>query len=67
MKDVTIEHKFAEGEDGKEIPMYVRIPRGAKADKKVPVLLLISGLDGHRPDNSEVVILVPDKLLDPPV
>jgi len=49
LKDVTIPHTHAAGEDGKEIPLYVRIPRGAKADKPVPVLLLMTGLDGHRP------------------
>jgi len=55
LKEVVIPHTHAAGEDGKEIPLYVRMPRGAgKGGKKVPVLLLMTGLDGHRPDNSEV-------------
>jgi len=55
MKEVVIPHTHAAGQDGKEVPLYVRMPRGAGKDgKKVPVLLLMTGLDGHRPDNSEV-------------
>lgn len=54
MKEVIIPHKYAKGEDGKEIPLYVRIPMGSTGDKPVPVMFLITGLDGHRPDNFEV-------------
>lgn len=52
LKEVVIPHTAAEGEDGKEIPLYLRLPPGTGKDKKVPVVLLITGLDGHRPDNS---------------
>jgi len=54
LKEVIIPHTAAEGEDGKEIPLYLRLPLGTSKDKKVPVVLLITGLDGHRPDNSAV-------------
>ncbi|KAL2358800.1 Alpha/Beta hydrolase protein [Cryomyces antarcticus] len=39
--------------DGKEIPLYVRTPKDASKEKPVPVMLLVTGLDGHRPDNYE--------------
>ena len=54
LKEVIIPHTAAEGEDGKDIPLYVRLPAVASKDKRVPVVLLITGLDGHRPDNSAV-------------
>lgn len=54
LKQVIIPHTAAAGEDGKEIPMFVRIPRGASETKKCPVVLLLTGLDGHRPDNTGV-------------
>jgi len=50
---VKIPHTAAERADGKEIPLFVRLPQGASSEKKCPVVLLITGLDGHRPDNSE--------------
>lgn len=52
MKQVIIPHTQATGDDGKEIPLFVRVPAGASADKKCPVVLLLTGLDGHRPDNT---------------
>jgi hypothetical protein len=39
--------------DGKEIPLYVRTPPQASKENPAPVILLITGLDGHRPDNSQ--------------
>ncbi|OCK76943.1 pigment biosynthesis protein Ayg1 [Lepidopterella palustris CBS 459.81] len=42
----------AEG-DGKEIPLYLRVPPSASKENPCPVVLLITGLDGHRPDNTE--------------
>ncbi|KAF2101455.1 alpha/beta-hydrolase [Rhizodiscina lignyota] len=53
MTEVIIPHKYAKEGDGKEIPLYVRMPRGSTVDKPVPVMFLITGLDGHRPDNYE--------------
>lgn len=52
MTEVSIEHKRAVGKDGKQIPMFVRVPKAASKDKPCPVVLLLTGLDGHRPDNS---------------
>lgn len=54
MQEVIIPHKHAAGEDGKEIPLYVRTPPNASAENPAPVMFLITGLDGHRPDNFEV-------------
>jgi len=52
LKQVIIPHTAATGPDGKEIPLFVRIPNGASSSNKCPVVLLITGLDGHRPDNT---------------
>jgi len=54
IKEVIIPHTEAQNEDGHEIPLYVRLPSGASEAKKCPVVLLITGLDGHRPDNTGV-------------
>ena len=54
LKDVNIPHKHAAGADGKEIPLYIRIPPTATPESPCPVVLLITGLDGHRPDNTMV-------------
>jgi len=53
IKEVVIPFKNAGEGDGKEIPLYVRTPKDASKEKPCPVMLLITGLDGHRPDNSE--------------
>lgn len=52
MKEVRIRHTAAAGKDGTEIPLFVRIPNGASPSNKCPVVLLMTGLDGHRPDNT---------------
>lgn len=65
LKQVVIPHTAAAGEDGKEIPLFVRIPSGASESKKCPVVLLLTGLDGHRPDNTGVS--PPIKLHPPPL
>jgi hypothetical protein len=54
LKETEIEHTYKGQGDGEKIPLYIRTPKDAKADRKCPVMLLITGLDGHRPDNSEV-------------
>lgn len=54
MKEIKIPHSAAEGLDGKEIPLFVRLPPGASEERKCPMVLLITGLDGHRPDNTGV-------------
>lgn len=46
----TIPHVNASNGDGDSIPLYIRHPKG---DGPFPTILLITGLDGHRPDNTE--------------
>ncbi|KAF2732515.1 pigment biosynthesis protein Ayg1 [Polyplosphaeria fusca] len=53
IQEFVIPHKYASNGDGTEIPLYVRLPPTAKAGNPVPLVLLITGLDGHRPDNTE--------------
>jgi pimeloyl-ACP methyl ester carboxylesterase len=53
VEEVIIPFKHKSGRDGAEIPLYTRIPPSASKDKPVSVILLITGLDGHRPDNTE--------------
>jgi hypothetical protein len=48
--DIAIPHPHAANGDGTTIPLYARYPQGAGP---FPTILLIAGLDGHRPDNTE--------------
>jgi hypothetical protein len=48
--ETIIPHKHAAHGDGHEIPLYLRKPKGKGP---FPTVLLITGLDGHRPDNTE--------------
>ncbi|KAA8574669.1 hypothetical protein EYC84_003919 [Monilinia fructicola] len=50
-EEVVVEHTYADGQDELNIPLYVRYPANAKG-RKVPVVLLLTGLDGYRPDNT---------------
>ncbi|KAF2478525.1 Alpha/Beta hydrolase protein [Neohortaea acidophila] len=53
IKDVVIPHTAGTDKDeGKEVPLYVRIPNGASRSKPSPAVILMCGLDGHRPDNT---------------
>jgi hypothetical protein len=54
LQELVIPHTYAGEGDGKAIPLYVRMPIDASPEKPCPVMLLITGLDGHRPDNTEV-------------
>jgi hypothetical protein len=53
VKEVFIEHTARLGEDRDTIPLYVRLPDAAMEGKTVPTMLLMTGLDGYRPDNTE--------------
>lgn len=53
LKEEIIPHTHATGRDGAHIPIYVRLPEEASASNRVPVVLLMTGLDGYRPDNSQ--------------
>ncbi|KAI1735040.1 alpha/beta-hydrolase [Xylaria scruposa] len=49
VQEVEIPHSKAAGRDRKTIPAYVRTP---SATEKAPAVLLFTGLDGYRPDNT---------------
>lgn len=48
-----IPHTYASGADGPTIPIYYRAPSTATEEHPVPTILLLTGLDGHRPDNTQ--------------
>lgn len=50
IEDISIPHTHAANGDAEKIPLYLRKPSG---NGPFPVILLITGLDGHRPDNTE--------------
>lgn len=53
IEDIEIPHTAGTKEDeGAKVPLYVRWPKGASKEKPVPAVLLMCGLDGHRPDNT---------------
>lgn len=53
IEDIEIPHAAAtEKDEGDKVPLYVRLPQGASKEKPVPAVLLLCGLDGHRPDNT---------------
>lgn len=53
IEDVEIPHTAGTDKDeGTKVPLYVRLPKGANKDKPVPAIMLMCGLDGHRPDNT---------------
>lgn len=53
IKEVVIPHKYRAGNDGASIPLLVRVPQQADRSNPVPVVLLMTGLDGYRCDNSQ--------------
>ncbi|KAI1862787.1 uncharacterized protein JN550_009934 [Neoarthrinium moseri] len=50
--EVSIPHTHRKGADRNSIPVYVRVPEGMAEGQKCPAVLLITGLDGYRPDNT---------------
>ncbi|KAK4986514.1 hypothetical protein LTR66_002096 [Elasticomyces elasticus] len=48
----VIPHTTAKGDDKRKIPLFVRLPTGATKERPCPAILLMTGLDGHRPDNT---------------
>lgn len=52
IREVIMSHAYAAGGDSKEVPIYVRLPPGATPLTPCPAILLITGLDGHCPDNT---------------
>jgi dienelactone hydrolase len=53
VKEIMLPHTAAKGADRNTIPVYVRLPRGTNEGNKAPTVLLITGLDGYRPDNTQ--------------
>ncbi|KAJ2906013.1 hypothetical protein MKZ38_003496 [Zalerion maritima] len=53
VEEVDVPHVFAGDGDRDKIPIYVRVPAGLGTEKKkCPVVILMTGLDGYRPDNT---------------
>ncbi|GAB7350468.1 hypothetical protein MBLNU459_g1066t2 [Dothideomycetes sp. NU459] len=52
IEDVDISHTAGTDADGKSVPLYVRLPKDASTSNPCPAVLLMCGLDGHRPDNT---------------
>ena len=48
MNEVQIPHKHAIEGEGSHIPIYYQVPEGASAAKPVPLIIIITGLDGYR-------------------
>lgn len=51
VKEIEIPHTARDGADRETIPLYVRHVQGTEKEK-VPAVLLMTGLDGYRPDNT---------------
>lgn len=52
IQDVEIPHTAGSDKDGPKVPLYIRYPKNASKSNPCPAILLICGLDGHRPDNT---------------
>jgi hypothetical protein len=52
IREVSVPFHSKSGADRENIPVYVRHPKLA-SNGKVPVVLLLTGLDGYRPDNTQ--------------
>ncbi|KAK3364446.1 Alpha/Beta hydrolase protein [Lasiosphaeria hispida] len=50
LEEVDVPHAHKQGGDRDVIPVYVRVPKGE--GRKFPVVVLMTGLDGYRPDNT---------------
>jgi len=53
IQDIEIPHTAGiSSDEGTAVPLYVRVPAGASKENPCPAVILICGLDGHRPDNT---------------
>ncbi|KAH9897101.1 Alpha/Beta hydrolase protein [Xylariomycetidae sp. FL2044] len=55
VREVPIPHTFRQGRDRDSIPVYIRTPPAApdaSPPQGHPTVLLLTGLDGYRPDNT---------------
>ncbi|OJJ01842.1 hypothetical protein ASPVEDRAFT_652310 [Aspergillus versicolor CBS 583.65] len=53
MRETILTHTHRSGNDGCQFPIYVRLPDTAENAGPVPVILIMTGLDGYRTDNSQ--------------
>ena len=54
VEEILVPHVYGvEGERGESIPVYVRRPESAINGVPVPTVILMTGLDGYRPDNTQ--------------
>lgn len=53
LTEELVPHVFKTEEEGDTIPVYVRTPVTASSKNPVPTMLLITGLDGYRCDNTQ--------------
>ena len=49
LEEIDVPHVHAQGNDRGTIPIYVRVPKNTT---KAPAVILMTGLDGYRPDNT---------------
>ena len=47
-KEITIPHKHGLQSEGKHIHFYYHLPPGTSKDKPVPLVVILTGLDGYR-------------------
>nr|POE77977.1 heptaketide hydrolyase ayg1 [Quercus suber] len=47
-REITIPHKFGLEHEGKELPFYYHLPPGASSTSPVPLMIILTGLDGYR-------------------
>jgi pimeloyl-ACP methyl ester carboxylesterase len=50
--EVLIPHKYGLEHEGKELPIFHQLPSGASKETPVPVMVIITGLDGYRTELS---------------
>ncbi|KAL4892276.1 Alpha/Beta hydrolase protein [Aspergillus ambiguus] len=53
IREIIIPHTHASPGEVSDIPVYIRTPENWGNSQKVPVVLILTGLDGYRPDNSQ--------------
>lgn len=53
MQETILTHTHRSGNDGRQFPIYVRLPQTPDNAGPVPVILIMTGLDGYRTDNSQ--------------
>jgi hypothetical protein len=53
VKEILIPFIGREGQDRDTIPVYIRVPK-RDGNGKVPVVILMTGLHGYKPDNTEL-------------